>query len=152
VVSKRFSPATITVLEASGWRPGRSIDINVWVRALKSDGYDAFPSVAEFLREFGGLKLVFPHAKVAGVEDDCQFDPALAAADVSPERVSYWAGGIDERLCVVGEAHRRNMTLVMGISGKVFAGRDELLLAIGDDGEDAIEALCTGRPPVEVMT
>jgi hypothetical protein len=122
------------------------------VRALNSEGYTIVPNVADFLREFGGLTLTFSHARVAGVQDDCHFDPALAAADVSSEWVTYWGGGVDERLCVIGEAYRRNMTLVMGPSGRIFAGRDELLSVVGDDAIDAIEALCTGRSPVKLMT
>jgi hypothetical protein len=42
--------------------------------------------------------------------------------------------------------------LLMGASGMVFAGRDELLITVGNSAADAIEALCTGRPPAEVMS
>jgi hypothetical protein len=106
--------------------------------------------VRGFLREFGGLSISFPHHKVPDLVDDCHFDACHAASGVFPDRVAKWAGQVDEPLCVIGEAFRNHMTLVMGQSGAVFAGMDDLLLKIGDSGTDAIEGLCTGRAFQEI--
>lgn len=37
------------------------------------------------------------------------------------------------------------MVLTMSLTGKVYAGLDDILVYVGQSGEDAIEALCTGR-------
>lgn len=144
-------PRTTHALEAAGWFAGRQVDIDSYLKALGEGGYAVTEPVIQFLREFGGLRLSFPHYRVPGQIDNCHFDPALAVSRIWSNRVQEWAGLVDEGLCVIGEAFRDNMTLVMGgSSGSVFAGRDELVLSVGDTGAVAIEALCLGHQLVPI--
>ncbi len=42
------------------------------------------------------------------------------------------------------------MVLTMDPDGRVYAGRDKILLKTADSGTDAIEALCSGRESEKV--
>lgn len=39
----------------AGWFPGRSVDTTRWEMHIKSEGFQALPTVKVFLQEFGGL-------------------------------------------------------------------------------------------------
>jgi hypothetical protein len=61
------------------------------------------------------------------------------------ERVETYEARIGEQLCVIREAFKEHMALVMSNSGVVYAAYDDTLVRVGQSGEDAIEALCTGK-------
>ena len=52
---------------------------------------------------------------------------------------------VGKKLCSVGEASDAYMILAMSSDGEVFGGFDDFLCYIGNSGDDAIEALCSGR-------
>ncbi len=72
----------------------------------------------------------------------------MATNVIYPIRVRLWGERVGAELCPFGEAS--GMSLVMAADGRVWAGRDELLIVIGDSPEDALDSLCENRPTPEV--
>ena len=133
------------LLEA-GWRPGRNVPVPEEAEAeLRADGHALLPSARAFLAEFGGLTVIHPHARTAG-PDRFVIDALLAVRG----RDSDWVREYERRsgepaLTPVGEAARGYLIMCMGSGGYVYGGYDDFLVRLGTSGDDAIEALCTGR-------
>lgn len=145
MMARSFSERTARLLSQAGWSPHRTVDASQAVAYLRSDGYAVFATVERFLSVFFGLVVRYPHYKDPTVVDRMHFDAEAAARNVFPETVGGWASLVRTALCPIGEAFRENMTLLMSEQGKVYAGRDDLLLEVGSDAEEAIEALCAGQ-------
>lgn len=144
----RFSQATQQCLERSGWDEKYRADISEYELLMGSEGCPLPPLVIEFLSCFGNLRVHYPHHKVPSVEDVLHFDALKAALTPKGkycEDLDHYAARIVERLVVIGEADRGYLLLMMNSAGKVYAAYDDFLAYVGDSGEDAIEAFCTGR-------
>lgn len=141
----KFSTTTEKCLLQSGWNPERSVDAAGYKEQLESEGYLVDTVILEFLTRFGGLYVEHPHAKVPGAIDHFSLNPVEAADSICYERVATYEERVGEKLCVVGEAFRRHMVLMMSSSGVVYAAYDDTLVRVGNSGQDALEALCTGR-------
>lgn len=148
---KDFSQKTLALLQQAGWSENRTVDISEYEKILKSEGYQIYAVVVDFLKRFGGLRLVFPHHRVPQHNDEFIIDPSIAAADIYIERVKEdYSERVGAQLCVIGEAFSRHMTVMMASDGKVYAGYDDLLICVGNSGTDAIEAICSGREMPEI--
>lgn len=146
-----FSETTNESLRHSGWTEGRSVDTTQYEQYLKAEGYPVHDTVREFLRQFGGLTMTYPHAKVPNKQDDLHLIPKRAGEIVFPEKVTeYYSDRAGTPLCVIGTASRDYLVLMMDREGGVYAGFDEVFLRVGDSGADAIEALCSGRKLAEL--
>lgn len=141
----RLSTRAQQLLAAAGWHPQRQVDLAPIQAALAADGYALHSAAEAFLSEFAGLHISFPHPLAGALLDDFDFDAAAAAADVEPERVLIeYVERVKEPLCIVGSCHSGHMVLAMAPSRKVYGGYDEVLVLVGESGEEAIEALLAG--------
>jgi hypothetical protein len=144
----QFSQAARQCLERSGWDENYRADISEYQSLMEREGCPLPTVVIEFLSGFGNLRVHYPHHKVPSVEDVLHFD-ALKAASAPKgkycEDLDHYVARIGERLVVIGEAARGYLLLMMSSTGKVYAAYDAFLAYVGDSGEDAIEAFCTGR-------
>lgn len=143
---KDFSQRTLEVLYKAGWSEERFVDTSEYEKRLKLEGYPIYEVVVDFLKSFGGLRLVYPHFRVPQEQDEFIIDPILAAADIYAENVTEdYSERVGTALCVIGEAFSRHMTVMMASDGKVYAGYTDVLILVGNSGVDAIEALCRGQ-------
>ncbi len=62
-----------------------------------------------------------------------------------PKRVAAYSKIVGSPLSPIGEASGGYLKLMIDERGRIFGGYDQVLLAIGTSGEDAVEALCSGR-------
>jgi hypothetical protein len=69
---------------------------------------------------------------------------------VYPDVLGDYGRRIGGEVCPVGEAFHDHMVLCMDGRGAVYGGYDSFLCRVGSSGEDAIEALCSGRTPEEM--
>lgn len=146
-----FSAETRDLLQQAGWSEDRRIDTSEYEKCLKSEGYPVHAVVVDFLKRFGGLRVVYPHPRVPQTNDEFQIDPMVAAAHICLERVTEdYNERIGAQLCVIGEAFDYHMTLMIDPNGKVYAGYDDTLIYVGNSGVDAIEAICSGRDKPEI--
>ncbi|WP_404821961.1 SUKH-3 domain-containing protein [Oerskovia merdavium] len=51
-----LSETTCRALAASGWSPGRAVDVDRWVGPLEGEGYRVHPIAEEVLRRLGGCR------------------------------------------------------------------------------------------------
>lgn len=149
---KEFSRETLELLQQAGWSEERIVDIGEYEKNLKSEGYLIHAVIVDFLKRFGGLRLVYPHHRVPQHNDEFIIDPSVAAADIYPEKVTEdYSERVGMPLCVIGEAFSRHMTVMMASDGKVYAGYDDTLILVGNSGVDAIEAFCRGGEMPELL-
>jgi hypothetical protein len=115
------------------------------MKRLVTEGYEPTSHLTDFLGSFAGLRVSHPAARAPGFEDYFHLDPIKAVNGIYRERVNMYEERVGERLCVFGEAFREHMVLMMSSTGTVYAAYEDVLVRVGSSGEDAIEALCTGR-------
>jgi SUKH-3 immunity protein len=151
-VSPRFSATTTGCLVNAGWHPGRHAPVSADTEtALAAAGHELLPSARAFLAEFGGLTVVHPHFRVPGTLDHFIIEALLATNGRDEEWVREYERRTKERaLTPVGEASRGYLIMCMDPGGAVYGGYDDVLLQLGTSGDDTLEALCTGREPLQI--
>jgi hypothetical protein len=114
--------------------------------------------VADFIKNFGGVEVHFPHPSSTRMKEDCfHFNIAEAIAHTDTHWITCnYSDRVGENLYVVGEAFHSSMVLCMSETGRYYAGADEYLVYLGADINAALESLYTGgqnvkRVPDEVM-
>jgi hypothetical protein len=132
-------------LEKAGWRLNRHVDTTRFEAALRERGLSVSAPAIEFLSEFGGLALRYPHFRAQGREDGCNFLADVAAAGAQEWRIQEYEMALGSRLTVIGRAFSDHMTVVMDEGGRVYAGFEDVLVNVGKSGADALNALCEGR-------
>jgi SUKH-3 immunity protein of toxin-antitoxin system len=142
---RNFSQQTAECLNRSGWRSDRAVDTTTYVESLNAAGFVVHEAAADFLKEYGGLRIQYPHAKVADIEDEMHFDPLTVIRHITPSHVNTYSRVLSRQLCPIGEAARGYLTLMMDERGEVYASYDDFFAWVGSSGAEAIEALCSGR-------
>lgn len=143
-MSSTFSQRALECLHAAGWLPGRSIDIRPVMAAYARNDYHPDPHVVDFLRQFNGLQLIYPHSRVRHNLDGCRFDAETAAMG-GPLWVREYEQTLGEKLIPIGEAFHEHMLLMMTSSSSIYAAFEDTLCIVGIDYVDAINNLCEGK-------
>jgi hypothetical protein len=140
-----YSEQTLQCLRRAGWTPGSIVDITTFEALLTEAGFCAHDAALTFLREFGGLRIQYPHAKLAGMTDDMHFDPSIIVKHVVSDDVDAYGKVIGRKLCPIGEAARGYLVLMMDEQGAVYGAYDDFFAEVADSGPAAIESLCSGK-------
>lgn len=140
-----LSKQTVECLNRAGWNPNRAIDTSEFEASLRAAGFVVSDAVLNFLKEYGGLRITYPHFKVANTQDDMHFDVSVVVRHVLPVVVDAYAKVLGKDLCPIGEASQGYMVLLMDEQGQVYAGYDDFFVYVGSSGVAAIEALCSGK-------
>ena len=148
----KFNDRTLGCLKAAGWHAGRSVDTAEFKRRLEAEGCIFFPVVEKFMSEFGGLLMCHSNHCLPDVDDHFLIDPLISIDDFDTLWVTEeYSRRIDTPLCVIGQAYRGYMVLSMDNEGSVYAGYDETLHKVACSGEEAIEKLCCGYEPKDLI-
>jgi hypothetical protein len=144
-----FSSSTLEYLVKAGWYEGRKMPLVQWLQyraCLLNEGYAWFPAVADFLEEFGGLTIGFGRRERM---ETLKLDAFKAAQNRwFPD---YYALRIGKtQFCVIGLLYTDHLLLFMDDTGNVYGGFDEFLCFVGNNGADAIEALCSNKTLPEI--
>lgn len=146
----QFSEKTKHLLEQAGWTEGRVIDPIPYVEALKIKGFIVFAPVLEFLRQFGGLKILYSmYVDVGDYRVTSDYILHFDTTDIyatSLRSVEHDASLIKTSLCLIGEADDYFTSLMMDSLGRVYASTEEHIYLIGETGEAAIESFLSDDP------
>lgn len=142
-----FSKKTLDLLRHAGWKEDwKAAHLNEYQQILTDEGFELSDTVTQFLTRFGGLLVEHPHAQLPEETEHFHFEVIKAVEGIDPDWVKEdYSERVGKPLCIIGEAFNRYMVLAMSPDGQVYAGFDGTLVHVGQSGEDAIEALCTGR-------
>lgn len=145
-----LSQATKKIFEKAGWTPWRQMNIEPYIEALVTDGYEIFDKANDFLIEFGGLEVIHPAYKVHNEMDGLHFNPIRAIEGIYHERVETYEVRIGEKLVVIGEGYNGQLVLLISESGKIFGAYDDYLTCLGNNTFEALEALCENKETPQV--
>lgn len=140
-----FTMRTSEYLNKSGWTPNRVLDTSSFEKSLTAAGFSVHSAALSFLKEFGGLRIQYPHAKVPDIRDEMHFDPAIVAKHITSSAVNDYSNVVGGKLCPIGEAARGYLVLLMDEKGAVYASYDDFFAKVGASGAEAIETLCSGK-------
>jgi hypothetical protein len=75
-------PDVLAAISASGWLPGRRVDVDRWIAPLRGEGYRVSPLAKEILSSLGGL--VVDPVNISGPnfsnDEPLNFDPISAGS------------------------------------------------------------------------
>lgn len=145
-----FSNATRTILYDAGWSEDYRHDTAEDERLLKQAGYPVFPVILEFLSCFGGIRFYYPHRIMSSYEEYASFKIVEADAHTLLEYVALSAEDLGRPLCLIGECNSGDMWMMMDEEGYVYEDYGSQMFLLGTSGADAIEALCTRRPYLDI--
>ncbi|MFI8709564.1 SUKH-3 domain-containing protein [Bacillus sp. NPDC077411] len=137
-------------LRQGGWMSNRETDISPFTTILEEEGYFVSEASQEFLKQFGGLVLNQPAFKILNELEKLHFDPILICEHVYRERVETYEERVEEPLVVIGEAYNEQLILMMSPSGKIYGGYDDYLTILGDNYDEAFEALYHPKDTPEI--
>lgn len=128
------------VLEAAGWYPGRSIDIDYMLDDIKRLGY-GIPgeSVMDLFREFWNLELIFtmPNGEWGSVRLNI---------DVAEYYSDYMAKDIlavtsEEKIFPVGTINEGTADLIVSDKSKFYMAHESGIFLVGNDFMDALDSI-----------
>ena len=133
------------ILLKSGWREKRKIFTLYYQLYARMDGYYWNKTIRDFLKEFGGLKILFERRSEQGL---LHFDApeAIRGIDSNVVLENYSKAANTKKICVIGEVYANHLTLLMSEKGEVFGGYDEFFCLLGKTGIEAIENICLNKP------
>lgn len=110
-------------------------------QSLNSKGFETFPAVEDFLKEFGILRIVYPYDAEEGILTILILDPIWASERISRAQTIAYGSQVGGDLCPIGQDKLTNDILVMDRQGKVYAGTDdkEEAILVGKTGVEAVE-------------
>lgn len=134
---------TEEILKNAGWYTGRQVDISGYERLYRQRGYEMWPVLAEFLREFGGVTASYEWP-TKGDESWFEINPAEGLSGTDSSEIARCARTVGEPLTPFG-LQDSVTTLMMSPSGKVYGTMDGYLGLYGNSGEEALDCLCGER-------
>lgn len=139
-MKSQLSSAASAVLQAYGWVPHRSIDINNITTAWKADGYAATQVAREFAKSFGGLRIKHQAYANPNDSDESLFDPEYSVNKFDRKwTTEVYEPLIGERLCPIGIGHSGHIIYLISESGRIFGGYDDYFCLIGETVAEAFE-------------
>lgn len=140
-----FSESTHKLLTDAGWYSGRTRDTNVDEKHLLAWGYKIFPTVMEFLSEFGNLRILL---------DDSSLELAILDVPFEELRQLSIVDAVKTSLCIVGSIIGTGVPTQIFIDeeGKFYTLSGHTVLSlIGSSTVEAIENLVSGIPKYTVL-
>lgn len=122
------------LLQASGWRPGRSVDITVDRSALVSEGFEVTPAAEAFLRECSRLTIHMP-----GKSHPLIFDGVVAARRAFVGWGEAYSAALGGLLVPVGEYS--NLMFWIDEGGDIWATFDDLYGRAGSSLFEVVQGL-----------
>ncbi|WP_158712346.1 SUKH-3 domain-containing protein [Streptomyces sp. NRRL F-5135] len=135
--------------EASGWRPGRVVDVSGLVHEMNLVGFDVSAAARRFLETFWKVRIEHPPSiELNGREmfSWTEFDPARVCTERDARIAGRCAGVAGEPLCPLG-IDGFHLTVYMSPSGKFFAGMDSSLFSYADRIDEFFAKLADGSRP-----
>jgi len=140
----------VKLLAHSGWHPDRRVNVQDVLSIWRQRGYRASDAAIAFAQEFNGIELVYPRYFVEDGVDRCSLDAVTATRGINRSLVKEYEERVHEALCPIGRAASGHLTLVMGPSGKVYAGYDKYLALFGDNSRAALNNLIKRVQPTRI--
>ncbi len=138
-----FSEYTRRILCEAGWHEGRVFDTTAYEATLHSKEITPSPAVLNFLREFGGLYLRFPHPRAPDSADDAHFDVIEATEGYEAEEHRDIVEIMEVEVCPIGQASRGYILLFMDTEGRVFGTYVDAYF-YGSSPDEALDTICQG--------
>lgn len=137
------SNETKKLLEQAGWNENRIIDFSSYKNHLKQMGYPVFPSVIQFLEQFGGLRISQNPADAAKGCYRLNIDP-IELTQYYPRRIfTEFEEALGSYLCPVALAINGSSVIVMDENGKIYCINELVLFHVADKVADAIRIICS---------
>lgn len=127
-------------LQRAGWRPGRRVNIDNAVAALRADGHAVWPDLLQLLEEFDGLTI-----STSRNHNPVVLDAAAATAGIATDWVREYAGVIGAVLTPIGEYS--HMTIYYNQNGAFYGGFDRDFGCLGHTVIEVVDHVLNTDPP-----
>jgi len=129
-------------LRNAGWFHGRNVEIGSELDAYQRAGYETFPALSSFLREYGGICLLISHA---GRPDEIWFSASRACSLIDTQWVREYSIRAGVAVVPIGAAYRDHLAIMLGENERIFGGYDNEFGLVGVDIQSAVSNLLENR-------
>lgn len=133
----RLSNKLIQILSERGFNAEKKHEINDVIDYLKNNNLPIFDKLLEYLEIFDGHQLIVSSASMKESEGEIITFNCTKINELEKEREKLYEETVEEELVMIGY-NDFNYIFMMSISGKIYAGLDNILCFIGDNIEEAL--------------
>ena len=146
----QFSTEIEMLLRQYGWTPDRDIDITSIKALIEEKGFEVFPSVEQFMRQYGGLS--FPYETGGKYTRWLDFD-VMSSEGLIPNKshkwMSQWIMYAETDLCPIGRDSTWHEYLFMDRQGRIISADivADCYVQFYGEPEEAIERILSRKRP-----
>lgn len=108
----KFTKLTEEILEKAGWYEGRDVDISEYLLRYKKNNIKINDKIEAFLKEFSGLKIVYPNYRLDDRDDDLEISNQYILY-FEKETQEYYEERTGEYLVPIGAMCKRYLEVYM---------------------------------------
>lgn len=133
----RLSNKLIQILSKRGFNAEKKHKINDAIDYLKKNNLPIFDKLLEYLEIFDGHQLIISSDSMKESEDEILTFDCIKINELEKGLEELYEETVEEELVMIGY-NSLNYIFMMSISGKIYAGLDNILYFIGDNIEEAL--------------
>lgn len=137
----RLSNKLIQILSKRGFNVEKKHKINDVIDYLEKNNLPIFDELLEYLEIFDGHQLIVSSDSMRENEEEILTFDCIKINELEKEYEKLYEETVEEELVMIGY-NSFNYVFMMSLSGKVYAGFDNILFFIGNDIEEALINLC----------
>lgn len=134
---------TQTILKEAGYFEERRVDISHIMQMYNHYGYHYNNIQKMFIERYAYLEIHYSHP-LWKQDMLIRLDPIEAQKVITMDVVEEYNKYLQDRLLIIGDIERENMTLFLSDKGFYFGGYDDCLINWGNDFEVMIDMLVSG--------
>ena len=132
------------MLEQAGYFENRKIDTSEIQRMYNNHGYICNKEQLAFIEKYGFLEIKYNHP-IWKQEVVISLNPIKAQDIISMDVVEDYEHFLDDRLLIIGNIDKENMTLFLSTKGVFYGCYDDCIIDWGNSFEEMIVKLCSGE-------
>ncbi len=132
------------LLKQAGYFEGRKIDISDILQMYKESGYFYDAKQEAFMEKYAYLEIHYSHP-IWKQDMLLRLNPIEAQRIITMDVVEEYNEFLQDKLLIIGDIEKENMTLFLSEKGFYFAGYDDCLINWGENFEIMLSKIITGE-------
>lgn len=132
------------ILKQSGYEDNRIVDISETLKLYDEYGYIYNEKQKKFLERYAYLEIEYHHP-IWSQEIILRLNPIEAQTTIEINMVCEYNELLDDKLLIIGDIERDNMTLFLSEKGMFYSCFDDCIIKWGECFETVLSMLVNGR-------
>lgn len=131
------------ILYESGYLEDRLIDITEILNMYSENGYKVTDKQITFMSKYAYLQIHYNHP-IWNEDIIIRINPIEAQKSLTMDVVHEYNEFLDDKLLIIGEIEKENMTLFLSVNGMFYGAFDDCIINWGNNFDKMLESLIVG--------